>query len=413
MTDEPRPTIAYVTPVYPALSETFVYREVLGLKSRGWTVHPVSLHPISDEAKRAGNVPAAELTLYGRHLPATLASAALELVTHPLRSLATIGLGIRDASDPGESITPAGRVRIVGLAVLALALARFLRSRRISHVHCHFANGPTTLGMYASRQLGISWSFTGHANDLFDRRSLLLRKLERAAFVACISEWHRAWYRELCPTVGERCRVIRCGVDVTGWTAAAREARGSGALRVVAVARLVPKKGIDTLIRALADAAKRHQLWYTLRVAGDGPERARLEQLRTTLDCADSVELLGAVPNATVRELLLDADVVALPCRTDVLGDRDGIPVTLMEAMALELPVIAGDLPSIRDLVRDGETGVLVPGDDVETLSDVLFRLSRDPAERRRLGQAGRRLVVDEFSLDANITRLEHALLGR
>ena len=107
-----------------------------------------------------------------------------------------------------------------------------------------------------------------------------------------------------------------------------------------------------------------------------------------------------------------EADLLALPCRTDSNGDRDGIPVVLMEAMACALPVISGDLPAVRELVIDEQTGLLVPGDDPAALTIALARLADDPALRRRLGEAGRAHVLAEFALDVNIDRLEQALAG-
>lgn len=403
--------LALVAAVYPALSETFVYREAVGLAARGWQVRTVSLHPLGAE-RRAEHVQPASLAISGPHTSRTLAAAGLELLTHPLQSLWTVWKALCDALVPGEPTSLAGRFRVLGLGVLALGLARALRGWGVSHVHCHFANGPTTLGMYAALHLDLPFSFVGHANDLFDRRSLLRRKLERAAFVSCISEWHRSWYRELCPSRAERYQLIRCGVDVESWRPC-RPRQSGEVLRVLCVARLIPKKGVDTLLRALARARKQHGLAVELRIAGDGPQRATLEALAAELELESSVQFLGAVPNEEVAALMSAADVFVLACRTDRLGDRDGIPVVLMEAMAAELPVIVGDLPTIRELVRDGETGLLVAGDDVAALADRLVALAPCPDERARLGAAGRRAVAAEFALAPNLDRLEQALLGR
>lgn len=408
------PAVAYLAPRLPALSETFVYREVRALRGRGWRVPAVSLNrpEVGDEPALA-DLTAGGLVVYGRGKGRLLAAAAAEFARRPLRSLGTLATALGDAVAPGEPLAPAGRLKLLGQAAAGLALARALRPAGVGHVHCHFAHAPATVGMYAARQLGVPFSFTGHANDLFRRRALLRRKLARAAFVACISEWHRDLYRSIRPDPAGKYRVVRCGVDVASW--APREASRSsegGPIRVLTVCRLVEKKGIDTLLRGLAESRSRHGIDARLVVAGDGPLRARLKSLARELGCGDRVEWLGDVDNDRVRRLMDEADLFALPCRPDAEGDRDGIPVALMEAMACGLPVVAGDLPAVRELVRDGETGLLISGADPDALAGHLARLANEPGLRARLGEAGRARVEAEFSLEANVSRLEEAFRG-
>jgi len=254
--------------------------------------------------------------------------------------------------------------------------------------------------MYAARQLDVSFSFTGHANDLFQEATLLPQKLREACFVACISDWHRNFYREVNPGMGpDRLPVIRCGVNkdiIRG-----SETRENGL--ILCVARLVRKKGIHTLIRALS---KVDRLGWCCEVIGDGPERASLERSAAELGIADRVRLLGSLPNDRVRERLGAAELFVLPCQRDDDGDADGIPVVLMEAMASGVPVIAGDLPSIRELVCDGRTGLLIPGADPDACAAAIVRLLDDPAERDRLAEAGAARVREEFTLQMNARRL-------
>jgi glycosyltransferase involved in cell wall biosynthesis len=341
----------------------------------------------------------------------TLRRALTELAAHPLRSLATLATAAADALAPGEPLPAGRRLALLGQAGLALGLARWLRARGVRGVHCQFANATTGVGMYAARQLGVPFGFTGHANDLFDRRALLVRKLERAAWVSCISQWHREWYRGLCGARPERYALVRCGVDVAGWRPPDAPRPAGEQLRVAAVARLIPKKGIDVLLRALAELRRPPATPFRLVVAGDGPERPGLEALARELGCEGAVEFRGAVSNREVRALLESSDVLALPSRArDRLGDRDGIPVVLMEALALGVPVVAGDLPAVRELVEDGRSGFLVASEDVAALSDRLRRLARDPELRRRMGEAGRRRVEEEFALAPNLARLDAVL---
>ena len=402
-----RPAIAYLAGTLPRRSETFVYREIRALRQRGWNVYAASLHGPNAEDREACPDIATDLqVVYG---PRTVWSATKELLSHPMRAVAIIGGALSDACCPGEKINASGRLKLLGQSIAALALANALRPRGVRHVHSHFAHAPATVGMYAARQLGVTFSFTGHANDLFQRRSLLVKKLKRAAFVSCISQWHRNLYREILSRPDDVYRVIRCGVDVDSWVPSP-EATSVPPLRVLTVCRLVEKKGVDTLLKALAELRRQYGMAWRLTIAGDGPQRESLHRLAKELGLTDPINWLGAVSNEQVPGLLKDTDLFALPCRTSSTGDRDGIPVVLMEAMACGVSVVSGDLPAIRELVQDRHSGRLVDGTDAPALAKVLAELAADSGLRARLASNGRRRVEEEFSLSANIDRLESAL---
>jgi len=395
-------TVAVLAGVYPKTSETFVKREMDGLASSGWTVVRAGLRgPEAGEAEGVSYVYGDAGRLWG--------SALDEMAGHPLRALRTVGQAVGDAIAPGEATGLKARLLLVGQAIAACRLARVLRARRVEHVHCHFAHAPTTVGMYAAGQLGVPFSFVGHANDLFQRRALLKRKLERAAFVSCISDWHHEHYRKIAPR--GRYAVVRCGVDTDAWQPppAVQAAPETKPTRVVTVGRLVEKKGIDHLVRALARVT-RDGVDIRLTVVGDGPMAGELRGLADELGATHRVDFAGETDNEAVRERLAEADVFALPCRQDKAGDRDGIPVVLMEAMACGLPVLAGDLPTLHELVTHYRDGLLVDGADPDAIARALRRLADDPALRQRLGDAGWQRVVEEFSLRVNIARLDAEL---
>jgi glycosyltransferase involved in cell wall biosynthesis len=261
--------------------------------------------------------------------------------------------------------------------------------------------------MYAARQLGCRFSFTGHAADLFRDRVLLPEKLARAAFVACISNWHRAFYCSLVSRPDEAYPLVRCGVDPAEFAPAPPRA-AVGPLRIVAVGRLVPKKGFDLLVDALG-TLRAECVPFTCKLLGDGPEREALAARVAALGLQAQVELAGAAQNAAVRAALAAADLFVLPCRQDSDGDRDGIPVALMEAMACAVCAVSGDLPAIRELIEDGKTGYLTPPGDAAALAGLLGRLAGRADERLRVAQAGRAHIEREFALAANSLRLQQA----
>lgn len=410
-----RPGVAVVAPAYPVRSETFVYHEVQGLRHRGWRVTTVSLHdPPEPAIEVLGRFEPASVIVYGRSMLATLRSAFCEVVTHPGSAFKTLLTACGDALSACGDERLRYRLRIVPQAFAALGLARRLRPRRIGLIHCHFAHAPTTVGMYTAMQLGVPLSFVGHANDLYQRRVLLKPKLRRAAFVSCISMPHRNLYMQLVPREASAYPIIRCGVDTEQFANAtdaneAREVGSSPGKTLLTVCRLVEKKGVDTLIRALAALQKEDPSWQ-LTIAGSGPDEPRLRFLAAEMQCNDAIMWLGPVGSKQVRRLMRESDMFVLPCREDRHGDRDGIPVVLMEAMASALPVIAGDIASIRDLVHDGHNGVLVPGDDVSAVARAIRRLHGDADRRARLAIAGRERVVEEFSREMNLDRLEQSV---
>lgn len=399
-----RGAVIYVAGLFPLISETFVRREVAALRQRGWEVITISLRrPESGVADE----PPADHLVYGEAGSARLSNFMAEALRHPRRTMGTALGALCDALWPGERTSLAGRARLIVGALASIAVARQLRPRNIKHVHCHFAHAPTTIGMYLARQLGIAFSFTGHANDIFQRRALLRRKCVRAAFVACISQWHREFYRREAPGEDTKYPVVRCGVATETWRREGRAASG-GPLVVLTVARLVRKKGIDTLVRAIAEVDRpAHRL--RLEVMGEGPEAASLKRLADQLDVASRITWHGSVDSEAVRQAMMRADVFMLPCREDERGDRDGIPVVLMEAMACGVPTVSGDLPAIRELIDHERTGLLIDGNDPASAATALKRLIEDEPGRRRLGESGRQRVVEEFDLTVNVQRLESA----
>jgi colanic acid/amylovoran biosynthesis glycosyltransferase len=383
--------IAYVAARLPTLSETFVYREMMGLRGRGRRIVPVTVRepagPFADPALNQLSQEA--LRVYA---PAT--SAALLPA-----SLAMPGQFARAMRDAATADLPGGKARAKFLlqAWMGLAAAWRLRGKGIGHVHAHLANTPASVALYLARGLGATFSFTGHANDLFVHREALGLKLREAAFVSSISRWHQGFYDEIAP--GGTRPVIRCSVTVPPLADSGEH--------IVSVGRLVAKKGFDLLIRAFARIDRPAM---RLRIAGDGPERAALVALAEVEGVADRVDFLGAQPHAAALALIRSGAIFALPCRTSTTGDRDGIPVVLMEAMAAGKPVIAGRLDTIAELVENGRSGLLVPPDDVDALADALVRLIDDVPERTAMGLAGRAHVQEEFSDDINWDRLEAAI---
>jgi glycosyltransferase involved in cell wall biosynthesis len=383
--------ILYLASILPKRSETFVYREVLGLRERGVKVSVASVHaPESSlgDARLDALSQEAEV-VYGRGLVGK--AAVLRDSIRRMKFMLPWGVGDVPLNYIGKYLWQ---------WEAADALAFRLRGQGVTHIHAHMAHVPTTIAMGCAKALGIPFSFTGHAADLFRDHSALKTKLARSAFTACISHWHRGFYRELIPSLSEdELPIIRCGVDLEAFSVVDPDAATPG--HILGVGRLVPKKGFDVLIRAMAklDAGR-------VTLVGDGPEESNLKRLADELGVADRIDFVGAKTNDQVRELMVDAMVCVLPCKPADDGDRDGIPVVLMEAMARGVAVISGDLPTIRELIADGESGLMVPPGNSEALAEAIGDLLSQSETRQRLAAAGRTRVEEEFSLSVTLDRL-------
>jgi colanic acid/amylovoran biosynthesis glycosyltransferase len=411
--------ILYLSSVLPKRSETFVYKEVLGLLSYGLDVGVASLYPPERDLgeEELDRMAAGAVTVYGNGIGTLLRDALAFYLRHPLRASGVMALAKWDALF-AKDLKLRDRPKVVFQGLAALALAQRLlwhehpahakisntgkmpvpRGTNYTRIHIHMAHAAATVGMYAAKALGIPFSFTGHAADLFRERCLLEQKLRRAAFVACISEWHRDWYRTIWHRPDREYPIVRCGVAVPDSPTPARD---GPPLTLLGLGRLVPKKGFDVMVEACRILAG-EGLAIECVIAGDGPELGRLQSLAAGLP----VRFPGAIANRDVPALLEGTDIFALPCRISGDGDRDGIPVVLMEAMALGICAVSGDLPTIRELISDNRTGCLVPPGDAESLAASLRRLAANPALRASLAREGRKRIEEEFSSAKNLDRL-------
>lgn len=406
-------SILFIAPWLPKLSETFVYRELFGLRDYGVSVLGASVHAPEQswDEPRLQDLAREVVPVYGPGPLRLLLDAALETLGHPVSALRTGMIALGDAVRAGD-ISGIRRVKVLWQGLAGLALARRIRGRGgVGHIHAHMAHVATTIAMYTARQLGVGFSFTGHAADIFRDRSLLAEKLQRAVFVSCISHWHREFYKTIVDRPDQEYPVIRCGVDVSEFAPPSDSSAGflSEPPLILGVGRLVPKKGFDLLLHAVA-AVRDQGLQLSCRIVGDGPEREALHRLAADLDLGDVVTFLGSRPNSEVRKQLRQAAIFVLPCRTDASGDKDGIPVVLMEAMACGVCAVSGDLPTIRELIDHRENGLLVPPDDVPALANYLKDLLADPDLRRTMAARARLRIQEEFALDVNVGRLRRAL---
>lgn len=381
--------IAYLVSQYPAPSHTFIRREVAALRGLGLAVETHSVRPGQSLSEADAAEELRTFCLLRAPLRSFAAALAVTFLRRPRRWLATLAATLR--------LRPGGAAALVKAGtqfVEAMRLAVELERRGATHVHNHFANPASHVGLAASRYLGIGWSVTLHGLSDFGGpgTDLLRAKIRAATFVASATHYGLAQAMRLSdPGDWHKLHLVRCGVDVGAFPEPRRgERRAGDRVRFLSVGRLAPEKGQTGLLAALARLVA-GGVDAELTLIGGGPEEARVRAAVSALGLAERVRLTGAQPEAAVLEAMRDADAFVLASLSE------GLPVVLMEALASELPVVAPALHGIPELVSHGETGLLYTVGRWDELADRMRTLALDAALRRRLGAAGRVRVLAEY----------------
>ena len=394
--------IAYLTGEYPRATDTFIQREVAALRALGLEIETCSIrrtgseHHVGEEQRReaAQTFHVLEAARRPWHL---IATHFLALAGNPSRYFKALALAF-NTSPGGFKATAYQAIYFAEAAVLA----RRLRKSGAQHLHNHIAKSSCTVAMLASALSGIPFSFTVHGPDIFCEplRWRLDEKIERAAFVACISDFCRS--QAMAFSAAEhwpKLHVIHCGVDPDRYTPGPRS-RGD---KLLFVGRLAAVKGLPILFQALTQIDKPG---LSLAIIGDGPDRAALEAMALDLGLEKQITFLGYRSQSEVAAMLKDTDVFVLP------SFAEGVPVVLMEAMAAEVPVIATRIAGIPELVEDRKSGVLVAPGNVTELARAIEELLGDTDKALAMGREGRIRVAAEFDSRAEAARLAQLFHG-
>jgi glycosyltransferase involved in cell wall biosynthesis len=394
--------IAYLTGEYPRATDTFIQREVAGLRKLGLHVETCSIRR-TDVSHHVGDEQRAEAAntfhvLEAAKKPAQLLRAHFDLFRQNPRRY-------------GAALNQAWRTRAPGLKAAAYQmiyfaeagmLAQHIQSRGITHLHNHIATASCTVAMLASALSGIPYSFTLHGPDIFfePHRWRLDAKIASARFVSCISHFCRAQAMNFSDqTHWRKLHIVHCGIEPERYTPLARS-RGK---HLLFVGRLAGVKGVPVLLDALVELQKNHP---DLKVTfiGDGPERTTLQTRTVQMGLAEIVEFVGYKSQTEVAETLSDTDVFVLP------SFAEGVPVVLMEAMVAAVPVVTTHVAGIPELVEDGTHGILTHAGDSASLTAAIEALLRDPARATEMGKAGREKVSAAFNIEQETAWLAELL---
>ena len=394
--------VAFVLKGYPRLSETFIAQEIAALEKAGLRLLIVSLRQPTDRAVHPvhGLVRAAVL-----YLPEYLGRAPRR-VWRGWRHARRLP-GYRAArrtwlADLARDPTP-NRIRRFGQAMVLAAET----PPDITHLHAHFLHTPGSVARYAAMLLGLPWSVSAHAKDIWTiPRWEKREKLAAARWAVTCSEAARLHLAALAPTP-ERVALTYHGIALERFPPPPpRPAGNDGSdparpVVVLSVGRLVAKKGYDDLLAALARLPPR-LAWRLVHVGGGSLAR-RLKRQAARLGLADRIEWRGAQPQPQVLAAYRAADLFVLAAKIAKDGDRDGLPNVLLEAQSQRLACIATRVSGIPELIEDGETGLLAPPGEPAALAGALAALIRDPERRARFGAAGERRVRRDFDMRQGI----------
>ena len=397
------PKIAYLVKSFPRLSETFILNEILGIEKLGAQLHIFSLkrpevEPVHEAVDHVKASVTYALSLGPRSRPI---DALQVVVAHSRLMLRAPRRYWRTAL---EYFGRPGRPRVKEF-IQAGYLAVQMERQGCTHVHAHFANAPTTVAELIQSFAGLPYSFTAHAKDIYLSPSAELdRKMQGAKFVLTCTAYNRDHLAGI-HTGDTPIHLAYHGVDLTLFSPSGGPDAGAGSAQILAVGRLCQKKGFEDLIRACGLLRER-SLSFHCTIVGDGPQLGQLQKLIFRLGLKEIVTLAGKMSHKQVLQYYKEAAVFALPCLITDDGDRDGIPNVLIEAMAMEIPVVSTAISGIGELIRHGENGLLIPQRDPVALADALRKAIVYPHLRTKLARAGRRTVVERFSRELAADRV-------
>lgn len=403
-------SLAVVLKGYPRLSETFIAQELRALEIAG---QRLTLFPMRQPHDGTTHPIHAEIEAEVRYLPEYLHDAPLRMMRSLWRARRLPGFRSALAhlvSDLRHDLSR-DRLRRFGQgAVLAAELPPDTTA-----IYAHFIHTPASVARYASLITGRPWMCSAHAKDIWttpDRD--LVQKLSGARWTVTCTRSGHARLAALAPDPS-RVHLMYHGLDLERFAPNPRPGSlrdgtvADDPVRLLSVGRAVPKKGLDTLVAALARLPDDLH-WHFTHIGG-GSERDRLIRAAEAAGIASRTTWAGAKDQPGVLQAYREADIFALPCRVTDSGDRDGLPNVLMEAQSQRLACVSTTVGGVAELVLDGETGVLTAPDDIPALAAALERLIRDPVLRRRLGSAGEVRVRQQFNAREQIAVL-HDLLN-
>lgn len=400
------PSITYIIGTYPGLTTTFIDREVMALRGMGVKLRILSIRQPWTKLSAEQEILRKDVTylLPVQWLPLIISHVSYAL-TKPKRFFSVLAYLLTRPH-------PSFRARVMTLIhfVEGVYAAYMLRYTHGQHLHAHFIDRAATVAMVASRLLGVPYSVTAHASDIYVNPVLLKEKLANAKFVSTCTAYNRSYLSQFGKDLfNHKLLCIYHGLELERYVNKQRPRVGHPV--ILSVGQLQERKGLSYLVEACGILRDRG-IQFECRIIGEGSLQRILQEQIQSLGLEDFVQLVGALPHEQVIAQYQDATVFALPAILGKDGDRDGIPNVILEALSMGLPVVSTAHSGIPEVIEEGINGLLVPPEDAKALSIALERLICDPEMRNAFGKAGRQIVADQFNPEKNARRLLEAFVA-
>lgn len=392
--------ILYVLHWFPVLSETFILNEILELQKLDVQIDIARLNQSPDKIQHPGvSEFKGQIFEPKPSCKERIKSHLYWLTRKPGIYFGTLFLILSKISHP-KTVSVSIRT-----FCKTINLAYQLKDSGYDHIHAHFGTSPATSAWILSRFLNIPYSFTCHAVDVFLPDKLLVRKVSESKFTSVISNFNIDYLKTRFPEIdSSKFRIVRCGIrpDEFEFKTAPASRKPS---RILSIGRMVETKGFQYLIESVKILKERGRT-VNLTIVGGGDNLDHYKQLSEKYNLGELIKFTGPQPSNEVQKLMADSDLFVLASCVNDLGDRDGIPVVLMEALAMGIPTISTEVSGIPELVIPFETGLLVPEKDPKALADAMSLYLQERDLRERLPKSGRKLVESEFNVVTNAGRL-------
>lgn len=387
--------ILFIDIIFPLLTGTFVYREVVALQKAG---HIITTVAIAKPDVRYVHQEAAhflETTFYLENFSILkkIWVQPILIVCNFTKWMELFKIALKEKEIKGLS----DRLRLIYHFFLAGYIYKNMKDQNFDHIHAPFLTSCATVAFFLSRYFEIPFSFTMHATNIYVNPIMLGRKIKDCKACITISDYNKKYLiKKYGSQFEHKIKIIHCGINPSEFVPSREKKLGLPV--ILSVGQLTERKGFIYLLQAIK-ILKQKNCVFVCKIVGDGEENKKLVQKTAELDISDKVIFMGRQTQETVRKLLENASIFCLPSIITESGGREGIPVALMEAMAMELPVVSTNTVGIPELVENEKGGLLVKEKDPESLAGAIERLLKDEKLRKSLGEYGRNKVIKDFNI--------------
>lgn len=396
--------VAYLISQYPAYSHTFILREITQLREKGLDIRAISINEPDRSLEKLTGIEKAEAeqTFYVKRQGAFNTYRALwqTLISNPYGLLK----GLQTAITLGGWNIKRGLYHFFYL-LEAVLIGQWMHDQKLTHLHVHFATPAASVGLLCKKVFGITFSFTVHGPDEFYDTSYycLVEKIEAADFIICISYYARSQLMKLSPvSAWSKFKICRLGVDSNRFTPKQKKATDQK-LHLLCVGRLTPAKGQAILLNAVAQLINQ-SVPVQVCFVGMGPDLEALQAHAEELNISQYVNFAGAIDQDHILDYYQLADIFVLP------SFAEGLPVVLMEAMAMAIPCVTTNITGIPELIKNEQNGLLVPASDVDAMTKAIRYLIENPQIYQQISIESRNKVLAEYDLFKNTQDLFNIL---